>query len=133
MYGNRRIYNLVGNHKNSDIVKGIYEKENHITTQYLLSLKNYNGDKCYHCRCELDWGDEKHLRRNKQVTLQRLDNTKGHVKGNVVYACFECNVKKRMENKQTIIDKFETNKKYNYEEIRAIILATPIVPQRIVE
>ena len=122
MYGNRRIYNLVGNHKNSDIVKGIYEKENHITTQYLLSLKNYNGDKCYHCRCELDWGDEKHLRRNKQVTLQRLDNTKGHIKGNVVYACFECNVKKRMENKQTIIDKFETNKKYNYEEIRAIIL-----------
>ena len=57
MYGNRRIYNLVGNHKNSDILKGIYEKENHITTHYLLSLKNYNGDKCYHCMCELDWVD----------------------------------------------------------------------------
>ena len=122
MYGNRRIYNLVGNHKNSDIVKGIYEKDNHISTQYLLSLKNYNGDKCYHCRCELDWGDLCHIRRNRQVTLQRKDNTKGHIKGNVVFACFECNVKKRMENKQTIIDKFETNKTYNYEEIRNLIL-----------
>ena len=122
MYGNRRIYNLVGNARVNDKKKNRYDKENHITTQYLLALKNYSGDKCYHCRCELDWDDLCHVRRNRQVTLQRLDNTKGHIKGNVVYACFECNVKKRMENKQTIIDKFDTNKTYNYEEIRNIIL-----------
>ena len=122
MYENRRIYNLVGNARVNDKKKNRYDKENHITTQYLLALKKYNGYKCYHCRCELDWGDLGHIRRNRQVTLQRLDNTKGHIRENVFFACFECNVKKRMENKQTIIDKFETNKNYNYEEIRAIIL-----------
>lgn len=119
---NRRLYNLVGNHRLRDIAKGLYDKDNHITTKYLLSLKNYNGDKCYHCNCDLDWDNLQHTRRDRQVTLQRIDNTKGHIKNNCVWCCFECNVKKRMENREMLLNRFDKNKTYTYEEIREIII-----------
>ena len=119
---NRRLYNLVGNHRLRDIAKGLYDKDNHITTKYLLSLKNYNGDKCYHCNCDLDWDNLQHTRRDRQVTLQRIDNTKGHIKNNCVWCCFECNVKKRMENREMLLNRFDKNKTYTYEEIREILI-----------
>jgi ligand-binding sensor domain-containing protein len=93
----RRLYNLVGNCRISDKSKGLYDKDNHITTKYLLALKNYNGDKCYHCQCILDWDNLQHIRRYKQVTLQRIDNKKGHWIG-------------------------EKDKLYSYDEIRAKIM-----------
>ena len=118
----RRLYNLVGNCRISDKSKGLYDKDNHITTKYLLALKNYNGDKCYHCQCILDWDNLQHIRRYKQVTLQRIDNKKGHWIGNCQFACFECNIIKRMENKESIMMRFEKDKLYSYDEIRAKIL-----------
>jgi DNA polymerase II small subunit/DNA polymerase delta subunit B len=117
---NRRLYNLVGNHRLRDIAKGLYDKENHITTKYLLNLEN--RDKCYHCKCDLDWDNLQHTRRDRQVTLQRIDNTKGHVKGNCQFACFECNVKKRMENKEMLLNRFNKDRTYTYEEIREILI-----------
>jgi hypothetical protein len=122
MYGNRRLFNLVGNHRISDVSKGLYDKDNHITTKYLLALKKYNGDKCYYCECILDWEDKQHIRRDKQVTLQRKDNKKGHIIGNCVWCCFECNVKKRMENREVLLNMFEKEKIYSYEEIKKIIM-----------
>jgi len=119
---NRRLYNLVGNSRISDTAKGLYDKETHINTKYLLILKFKSGDKCYHCKCDLDWDNLQHTRRDKQVTLQRIDNTKGHVKGNCQFACFECNVKKRMENREMLLNRFEKEKIYTYEEIREIII-----------
>ena len=119
---NRRLYNLVGNHRLRDIAKGLYNPEKHITTKYLLYLKSICGDKCYHCKCVLDWEDLQHKRRMNQVTLQRIDNKKGHWCDNVQYACFECNVKNRMENREVILNRFDKNKMYSYEEIRKIIM-----------
>ena len=119
---NRRLYNLVGNSRISDTAKGLYDKETHINTKYLLILKFKSGDKCYHCKCDLDWDNLQHTRRDKQVTLQRIDNTKGHVKGNCQFACFECNVKKRMENREMLLNRFEKEKLNTYEEIREIII-----------
>jgi hypothetical protein len=118
----RRLYNLVGNHRIRDISKGLYDKEKHINIKYLLSLKNICGDKCCHCDCVLDWEDRQHIRRPNQVTLQRIDHKKGHWRDNVVYACFECNVKNRMENKELLLNRFDKNKMYSYDEIRKIIM-----------
>lgn len=117
----RRLYNLVGNHRNRDIAKNLYDKDKHINIKYLLELKSICGDKCCHCGCVLDWEDLVHKRRPNQVTLQRIDHTKGHWKENVVYACFSCNIN-RVENKELLLNKFDKNKIYNYEEIRTIIM-----------
>ena len=113
---------MVGNSRVGDINHNRYDKHNHITTKYLLELKKAIGDKCCHCGCELDWSDQQHIRRKQQVTLQRFDNSIGHVIGNCAYACFECNVVKRRENLSKIISKFESDRVYNYDEIREIIL-----------
>ena len=117
----RRLYNLVGNSRVGDIKSGRYDKENHITCKYLKELKTECGQRCSYCECDLDWSDQHHIRRSKQVTLQRKNNAIGHIKGNCVYACFECNVVKRMECKDHLLSRFETDRLYNYEEIRVIL------------
>ena len=117
----RRLYNLVGNHRNRDLTKGLYDKDKHINIKYLLELKSICGDKCCHCGCVLDWEDRVHIRRANQVTLQRIDHKKGHWKDNVVYACFNCNIN-RVENRELILNKFDKNKIYSYEDIRKIMM-----------
>ena len=118
----RRFYNLVGNSRVGDIKSGRYDKQNHITSKYLRQLKQECGEKCSYCECELDWSHQPtHIRRSKQVTLQRKNNKLGHIKGNCVYACFDCNVVKRMESKDHLLSRFERDRLYNYEEIRVIL------------
>ena len=117
----RRLYNLVSNSKVGDLKSGRYDKENHITAKYLRQLKLDCGEKCSYCECELDWSHQLHIRRPKQVTLQRKNNAIGHIKGNCVYACFECNVIKRMECKEHLLTRFERDRLYNYEEIKLIL------------
>jgi len=117
----RRLYNLVSNSKVGDLKAGRYDKENHITSKYLRQLKLDCGEKCSYCECELDWSHQLHIRRPKQVTLQRLNNKLGHIKGNCVYACFECNVVKRIECKEHLLTRFERDRLYNYEEIQAVL------------
>lgn len=121
----RRLYNLVGNHRCRDVAKGLYDKQKHINTKYLLELKSTCGDKCCHCGCVLDWEDLIHKRRPNQVTLQRIDHSKGHWKDNVVYACFSCNIN-RIENREILLNRFDKNKTYTYEEIREILIQKEI-------
>jgi hypothetical protein len=118
---NRRYYNLVGNSRVGDIKANRYDKANHITVKYLRELKKECGEKCSYCGCELDWTNQVHIRRPKQVTLQRRNSAIGHIKDNCVYACFECNVVKRMENKEQLLSRFDIDRVYSYEEIRDIL------------
>ena len=122
MYMSRRFYNLVGNSRVGVMKAGRYDKENHITAKFLRDLKLECGEICSYCECELDWSHQQHIRRPQQVTLQRKNNKLGHIKGNCVYACFECNVVKRMESKEHLLTGFETDRLYNYEEIREVLL-----------
>ena len=128
MYMSRRFYNLVGNSRVGDLKARRYDKENHITSKYLRELKRECGEKCSYCGCELDWSNQLHIRRPKQVTLQRKNNKLGHIKGNCVYACFECNVVKRMECREHLLSGFETDRLYNYEEIKSILFAKEARP-----
>ena len=126
MLNQRRLYNLVGNTRNSDILKELYNKENHITTKFLISLKEQSGENCYHCNIKLDWSNTVHVRRDDQPTLQRLNNKIGHTKDNVCFACFECNVKKRMENREMLLQRFDKEKTYTYEQIRNVLFTNII-------
>ena len=123
MINQRRLYNLVGNHRVHDMSKGLYNKENHITTKYLISLKEHAGEKCFHCGIELDWSNTGDVRRNDQPTLQRINNKLGHTKDNVCFACFNCNVKRRMENREMLLQRFDKDKTYTYEEIRYLLMS----------
>jgi RNase P subunit RPR2 len=38
-----------------------------------------------------------------QWTLERMDNNKGHNNDNVVIACLDCNLKRRLQNKDAFL------------------------------
>lgn len=113
---NKKLHSIVWNSNLSDNKKN---RMNNITAKYLLSLKT---DNCPYCRCVMDYNNQGHTRRPNQVTLQRQNNNLGHLIGNVHFCCFDCNVVKRIENKLIVLERFEKDKTYSYEEIRDILL-----------
>lgn len=117
---NKKLHSIVWNSKLTDKKTNRYNEDEHITPKYLLSLKT---DNCPYCRVEMDYKTGRgHKRRPDQVTLQRQNNKIGHVIGNVHFCCFDCNVVKRIENKLIVLERFEKDKTYSYEEIRDILL-----------
>ena len=49
---------------------------------------------CFYCRCEV-YVFYEIAREDRQWTLDRIDNNKGHVVDNVVISCLACNLKRR--------------------------------------
>jgi hypothetical protein len=67
-----------------------YDKANFIDYNHILNLIKQADDRCYYCSCKLQYINHS----NNLGTIERLDNTIGHVKGNCAIACLRCNVKK---------------------------------------
>ena len=78
------------------VVRG--DKVENFTVNELIEMAN-RGDRCYYPFCQkvLQY-DTPHV--NDFATLERLDNSKRHIKENCVVACWECNVVKRVSYKQ---------------------------------
>ena len=58
--------------------------------------------KCYYCRCPvlLTYNN---IRDNRQWTLDRLNNDKGHNTNNVVIACLQCNLQRGVKNNKKFL------------------------------
>jgi hypothetical protein len=69
--------------------------------QNVLELFTTQLFNCYYCheKCLLFY---KYVREYKQWTLDRIDNSIGHISENVIISCLQCNLKRRNTNK----DKF---------------------------
>ena len=86
---NKRILirNIINQSKNSDAKHFRLDKNQFIDEQFVSNLLQLYK-KCFYCNCILNYG-----KRNPQLaTIERLDNTLGHIKRNCVIACFSCNV-----------------------------------------
>ena len=66
------------------------DREFDLSVDNVLELKEAQKDKCALCHQEMDW---LYTEKNDldQWTVDRIDNQKGHMKGNVRLACLECN------------------------------------------
>jgi hypothetical protein len=84
---NETLKDKIRGHKDYDEKNGF---KCNITTNYLKRLLNRSQGTCTFCGCDLKtYGYE--ANDPDQISIDRIDNTKGHVMGNVVFACWGCN------------------------------------------
>jgi hypothetical protein len=88
-----RIARKVAGYKKQDEKFSIYSLKHTITTADVKSMMDECKMTCTHCLCPML--TEYDARHPKQWTVDRIDNTMGHNKGNVVLCCLECNLKRR--------------------------------------
>jgi len=75
------------NSKQSDKKRNHFDADRFIDKCFLKELiKDYRN--CYYCEVELQYVDNN----NTLATIERLDNSIGHIKSNCVLACRQCNL-----------------------------------------
>ena len=67
-----------------------FDNTNFIDKSFLKKLIEDSENKCYYCKCKLQYM----IKQSNLATIERIDNKLGHNKNNVVIACFHCNVSK---------------------------------------
>jgi len=85
---------MIYHSKANDIKYNRYDKEDHITLEFLQEQHTKQDNKCHYCKIELELTFENNKNPN-QITIERLDNALGHITSNCVYACYKCNITSR--------------------------------------
>ena len=107
---NEEIYKLmkqqlerkISNYKQQDINKKIYDSTNIINFEDTLQKLIESNLLCYYCNKEILVLYEI-VRENYQWTLDRIDNSLGHNKNNVLISCLQCNLKRRKQGKDAFL------------------------------
>jgi hypothetical protein len=107
---NEEIYKLIKqqlerkltNYKQQDINKKIYDSTNIINFDETLQKLIESNLLCYYCNKEILVLYEI-VRENYQWTLDRIDNSLGHNKNNVLISCLQCNLKRRKRGKDAFL------------------------------
>ena len=81
------IKNMIHQSRSKDKKINKYDKPNFIDYPFIQHLISESNDKCYYCSCELQYT----YYTNNLATIERLDNSLGHIKSNCVIACRTCN------------------------------------------
>jgi hypothetical protein len=74
--------------KYSDKNNSRYDQTNFIDYCFVENLIEDCEDKCYYCKYELQYQEYT----ENLATIERIDNSIGHIKGNCVIACKTCNI-----------------------------------------
>ena len=87
----------ISGYKQQDIKKNKFDRELFITYDDLIEKMIISRHKCFYCRkiCKIVF---KNIRDPKQWTLERKDNSIGHITDNVEICCYKCNVKRGTKN-----------------------------------
>ena len=84
----------LSNYKRQDIKKKMYDPDTFVSNADVIPLLDTVGLTCYYCHNDI-YVLYKCVRDPAQWTLDRIDNTIGHVSANVVAACLRCNLRRR--------------------------------------
>lgn len=90
----QQIRQKIAGYRSQDVDKGLLDKDAFVTFSYVAELLHTSECRCYYCQAPVLLLYE-YVREPKQWTLERLNNTLGHNKGNVVIACLQCNLRRR--------------------------------------
>lgn len=78
----------------TDIRKGLYDVALFVTLDDVLKLMSISQQRCHHCGAEYRVLYTKH-RDKMQWSLDRIVNSIGHNRDNVVVSCLHCNISRR--------------------------------------
>lgn len=98
----QQIEKKLNNYKQQDITKDIYDSNNIITLEETVSKLQESHLLCYYCNKEMFIIYEI-VRESLQWTLDRIDNSLGHNKDNVIISCLHCNLKRRKQSKDAFL------------------------------
>jgi len=91
---NRHMCAKLNGYKTQDQKNTILDTENFVDIDFVMDLLKKSAMKCFYCREQVQLL-YKHVREPKQWTLERIDNSIGHNRGNVEIACLSCNLRRR--------------------------------------
>jgi hypothetical protein len=66
-----------------------YQKEDFIDEDFIYALGKSQHNECEYCGIQLNWENRS---QPNGATIERLDNTKAHIKSNCVLSCYKCNM-----------------------------------------
>ena len=89
-----QIQQKIRGYKAQDLEKKLYLEDRFVDLSYVLHLLTESKLQCVYCH-EPTRILYEHVREPKQWTLERIDNSLGHVVGNVQIACLICNLRRR--------------------------------------
>jgi hypothetical protein len=91
----QQIHQKIAGYRYQDQHKELWEENHFITFDDVVDLLKQSSLRCYYCKSSVyllyDF-----VRETKQWTLERLDNSRGHNRGNVVISCLGCNLRRRI-------------------------------------
>ena len=87
----KHITQKIAGYKSQDIKKELYEEEKLVDIPYVLKTLKNAENICYYCKEPVKVLYE-NVREPLQWSLDRIDNSIGHNRENVVIACLQCNV-----------------------------------------
>ena len=91
-------------------MKRAFEEDEYITHEFLVSLRENANNECIYCDIRLQSFNRK---RFNGVTVQRLDNSKAHIKSNCVLACYKCNMSRVEDERLITMQKLKARKTWN--------------------
>jgi len=90
----QEIQNKIYGYKQQDKLKKIFDENNFLTIQSIITKMVECDLKCRYCIKEM-YVLYDISRELKQWSVDRIDNTKGHKRDNFHLSCLECNLKRR--------------------------------------
>ena len=92
-------------YRGQDIHKSLYDESLFINITEVLDLMIKSNNLCFYCKETVNVLYE-NVREPRQWTLERIDNSRGHNKDNVVISCLNCNLhRKTMHHERYLFTK----------------------------
>jgi hypothetical protein len=90
----QQIRTKICGYASQDREKKLFSKSEFVNYQDVLELFKTSKLNCYYCK-QMTRTLYEYVREPMQWTLERLDNSRGHNRDNVVLACLQCNLRRR--------------------------------------
>lgn len=91
---NQQINTKINGYKTQDLKKNLYSPAEFITYTDVINKLHECEDVCFYCKCPMLVLYE-NVRDPNQWTVERIDNKKGHIRGNFELSCLSCNIRRR--------------------------------------